>query len=188
MLKIKRPKKNIIRTFVPPAEKINVRKAVAEIIGSPNPAKSLATIKPVKAFLTAKLNGSSTAEAKALAGISPLASTADIFDSAPAKMILEELLSADPSFSDVGIRKRLKKFWNAKETEYISTRHGVIKRQRDNWDVQKFAFTNVVELRGYKKKEKDDNGHVQATQIVFNVSSIPGATEPPLEVKEIPNE
>lgn len=186
MLKIKRPKRNVIRTVVPPAEKINVRRAVEEIIGSPDPARSLAAIKPAKAFLTAKLNGVPTAEAKALAGISPTTNAATLFETGSTKLILEELLSSDPAFSDEGLKKRLKKFWNAKETEYIPTRRGVIKRKKDNWDVQKFAFTNVVELRGYKKREKDDNANVQATQVIFNVTAIPGATEPPIEVKEIP--
>lgn len=177
-IKIRRP----VRTTIPKSpEYKDVQSAVREVIGSVNPSKALSLIKPTKTFIKARLNGSSNAEAKALAGIPPSKAVNKVFEHPVSKLLLEEVLADDVEFGDKGIVKRLKHMWHAKDNVYIPTDSGVIKRKKVNWDVRKFAFTNVLELRGYKSKKSDGDGAPQATQIIFNVTPIPGQV--PIDVK-----
>lgn len=182
MLTIKRRKSRSIKTVVPAHTSVDVSKAVEAIVSSHNPAKALASLRATKRFVLAKLNGSPTPEAKALAGISNATKVKDIIEGPIAKAVLEEVLANDPQFSDQGIMTRLREFWDSKDDVFIPVGNDkVIHRKKPNWDVRKFAFTNVLELRGLKKKEKDNGDAPQATQIIFNVTPIPG--QQPIEVK-----
>lgn len=173
MLKIKRPKTKSIRTVIPPSLPTDVEKAVEAIVSSHNPSKSLGAIRPTKLYIKAKLNGSSNKEARSLAGIPPTRPPNAIFETPITKLILEEVLSSTKEFSDSGIVKRLKEMWDAKETVYIPVGEHVLKRKKKNWDVRKFAFTNVLELRGYKNRKEDGDKAPQATAIHFHVSEVP---------------
>lgn len=186
MLKIKRKKLSSIRTTIPPHVPADIHKAVEAVIHSENPTKALAAIRPARAFIKAKLNGSTTPEARSLAGISTSAKATEIFKQPVTQLILEDLLSQEDMFSDKGIVSRLKEMWNAKETVVIPTDGGFVKIKKKNWDVRKFAFDRNLELRGYKNKKDDGDKAPQATQIIFNVTPVPGSTAVPIEIKEEP--
>lgn len=171
MLTIRRHRSPFIRTIIPKHRAVDVHNAVSAITSSVNPATALASITPTKTFLRAKLDGIGTMEAKALAGISSQKSVATIFKEPVAKLILEEVLAEDPKFSDRGLVRRLGEMWECEDDVYNDDGRRVGKRA--NWDVRKFAFSNVIELRGYKHKKEDPDKAPQATQIIFNVTPVP---------------
>lgn len=170
-------KKDKIRTVIPPHKQASIEKAVEAITNAANPSKALAAIRPAKLFLKAKINGSSDAEAKALAGISPQKSALKIFEQPSTQLILEEVLAQQDEFSDDGLVTRLKEMWKHKKTRFAPSGK---KYKEDDTDMWRYSMDTVLELRKLKKKD-DDKGATTVTQINFHVQPIPGAA--PIEVK-----
>ncbi len=166
MLTFKRP----LKAVVPNHKTANVEKILAAVMHSENPAKAVAAIRKTRRFVLARMNGKKMGEAKTFAGIGLQNSGAMIMKEPIAKIVLDELLELDPLFCDKGMVNLLREMWECEDDVYNEWgKHVGVK---PNWDVRKFAFNNVVDLRGYRKKDDSDRAP-QATQIVFNVTPIP---------------
>lgn len=163
-------KKRLIR---PP--NVDLDRLKEAIMGDPD---ALAKVAKVKSFLKSRLNGKSVKESKALAGIKS-GTVAKIVAEPVAEILLQDLLK-DSGFGNMDIKNKLKQLWDAKDP--IVSKFGII-GEKPNWEAQHKALDQVLQLRGFKKKQADDVDD-RPVSVVFNVMSVPE----PVKVVEVKNE
>ena len=147
------------------------------IIRKPN--GTLNKVKRVKAFLQARAEGKTARESKALAGISPSTSVQRIVSEPVAEILLADVLK-DGGFGDTNIKEKLTQLWDAKDP---IVHMGGVTGVKPNWDAQHKALDQVLQLRGYKRKESTD-AQDRPVSVVFNVLTPPGAVTPTVVVEE----
>jgi hypothetical protein len=136
-------------------------------------ARIIPQINKVKQYVLAKIDGKTTTEAKAIAGLT--ATHKAIMESPVADMILRQYLEKEDQFKDPGVVQKLKQMWDAEEVTITASGNVV---HKPDWTAQDKALGRVLFLRGYAKDSEgkgDGGGNTNAIQINF-------ITQPPVDV------
>ena len=152
-----------------PGPQYNVTEWVRKQLGKQKPIKPFERIHQAKVFLSAKLSGAPTKEAKRLSSLT--GTSTQIMNSHLVKALIADICDREPELQDEGIVHRLKEMWNHKKPVY---HEGRLVDKMDDTDLWKYSMDTVLKIKGHLKDSKDVSNLGEATGgITFNILQIP---------------